>query len=96
MDFGEKLKDIRSQRGLSIKKLGADLDINYTYISKLENSISYPSYGFINKVSEYFNIDSDELLLAAGKIPNDIKDILQNNPKEAIKYLRDKFANDAK
>jgi len=91
MVFGNLIKSLRLKKGVSIKKLAPEIGVDYTYISKLENSKVIPSTKTINKLSEYFNYDSDELLLSAGKLPEDIEDILKNNPNEAIKYLRSKF-----
>jgi transcriptional regulator with XRE-family HTH domain len=71
--------------------LGAKLDINYSYISKLENDHTVPSEDFIRKIAAIFNYDQEELMLRAGKIPNDIVDILRKNPKEAVKFLRKQF-----
>ncbi len=91
MKIGRLLKTLRMQKGVSIKKLGPELGLDYTYISKVENSKASPSPAVIEKMSHYFDYDSDELMIAAGKIPKDIQKILRNNPEEAIKYLRKKF-----
>ena len=91
--FGLLLKELRRDKGLSIKKLGSRLDINYSYISKLENEHSIPSEDFIGKIAELFNYDKDELMLRAGKIPDDILQILKNNPKDAAEFLRKIFAD---
>ena len=89
--FGLLLKELRKEKGLSIKKLGSQLDINYSYISKLENNHTIPSEDFIKKVAAIFDYDKEELMLRAGKIPDDIIEILRSNPKEAVKFLRQKF-----
>lgn len=91
MKFSTLLKQLRQKRGVSIKKLAVELGVNYTYISKLENSKANPSPEVINRFAHYFDYNADELMIAAGKIPKDIKEILKNNPKEAIAYLRRKF-----
>lgn len=46
--FGSFVKDLRHNKGLSIKNLGSKLDINYSYISKIENDHCIPSEIFIN------------------------------------------------
>ena len=89
--FGKILKDLRKREGLSIKKLGSELAINYSYISKLENNKSIPSNEFIERVADHFGYDPEELLIRAGKIPEDILSILSNNPVEAVDFLRKKF-----
>ncbi len=94
MEFSKLLKQLRRNKGVGIKVLAREIDLNYTYISKLENSKVNPSPEVINKFANYFNYNVDELMLAARKIPEDVKDILQNNPVEAIDYLRRKFIVD--
>ncbi|MGA2315264.1 MAG: helix-turn-helix transcriptional regulator [Thermodesulfobacteriota bacterium] len=92
MTFGKLLKDLRTKKGKSIKTLGQELGLNYTYISKLENSKVNPSIKSVEKFSRYFKYNSEELLVSAGKIPRDIEEILKDHPKEAIDYLRRKFS----
>jgi len=89
--FGAFLKKLRLNKGYSIKSLSSELDLNYSYISKLENNHSLPSEEFIKKVSKIFGYDKEELMLRAGKIPEDIVNILRENPKEAANFLRKKF-----
>lgn len=91
--FGSFVKDLRQNNGLSIKKLGSKLDINYSYISKIENNHSIPSKNFIEKIAEIFGYDKEELMLRAGKIPEDIIEILKYNPKATADFLREKFVN---
>ena len=93
MDFSRLLKHLRTKNGVSIKKLAAEVGLNYTYISKLENAKVRPSPEVIDRFSHYFNYSTDELMIAAGKIPKDIEEILKGNPKEAIRYLRSKFGD---
>lgn len=95
MEFGRLLRKLRNEKGISIKKLAPALGLDYSYISKLENFKVNPSPKVIKKLSHYFNYDSDELMLSAGKIPPDIERILKNNPKEAIDYLRRKFGSES-
>lgn len=96
MEFGKLLKDLRVKKGVSIKKMAKEVGINYTYISKLENSKVHPSSKVVGKFSKYLKYDSDELLISAGKIPKDIEQILINNPRETVKYLRSKFGGGGK
>ena len=92
MDFGALLKNLRGKSGLSIKRLAPELDVNYTYLSKLENNKVSPSEELVERVSHYFAYSKEELLLAANKIPKDVLEILRENPAEAIAFLRKEFA----
>jgi len=95
-NFGHILKDLRKKKGLSIKRLSSQLDVNYSYISKLENNHSNPSEDFILKIAQLFDYDKEELMLRAGKVPDDILAILTDNPKEAADFLRKKFSENGR
>ncbi len=91
MEFGQILRGLRTRNGIGIKRLAPELQVNYTYLSKLENNEISPSAELVTRVAEYFNYDRDALLLSAGKVPQEILDILREHPDEALKFLRDRF-----
>jgi transcriptional regulator with XRE-family HTH domain len=91
MEFGEILRSLRTGAGLGIKKLAPELGVNYTYLSKLENKDVRPSEDFVKRVARYFDYNEDQLLMAAGRIPEEILEILRENPEEAIDFLRERF-----
>jgi len=90
-NFANKIKELREDKGYSIKSLANKMGVNYTYFSKIENSKSIPSEEFIEKIAVLFQYDPDELKMLAGKIPEDVKKIIADNPREAIEYLRKTF-----
>lgn len=90
-NFGSLLKKLRNEKGYSIKNLSPKLNVNYSYLSKLENGHSTPSENFIERVAVFLNYDKDELMIRAGKVPDDVIEIIRNNPKKAIAYLRKEF-----
>jgi transcriptional regulator with XRE-family HTH domain len=61
MRFGERVRDLRTSKGLSQRALGSKVGVSFTHISKVENKKldfgDYPS----------------ELLLLADKIPEQIR-----------------------
>ena len=89
--FGEKCRELRKRQGQGIKSLANDLTVNYTYLSKIENNRTSPSEDFIEKMARVFNYDVEELKILAGKIPEDIRTIFKENPREAVAYLRSAF-----
>jgi HTH-type transcriptional regulator, competence development regulator len=91
MKFGEILRTLRLRRGLGIKKLAPDLGVSYTYLSKLENKDSSPSEQFVKKVADYFDYDQNELMLSAGKVPDEVMRLLQENPQKAVQFLKERF-----
>ena len=91
MHFGKVLRQLRAKSGLGIKKLAPELGVSYSYLSKLENNEVGPSEDMIARVAKYFDYDGDRLLLSAGKVPQEVLKILQDNPDEAIEFLKERF-----
>ncbi len=91
MTFGALLRQLRDESGTGIKRLGPELGVSYTYLSKLENGATVPSEEFVDRVAKYFNYDRSRLLLAAGKVPNEILEILRENPDAAVQFLKERF-----
>ena len=60
-------------------------------LSKIENGKVVPSEDLIGRMAEYYNTDRDELLLLAQRIPEDVRRILRENPREALQFLRRRF-----
>jgi hypothetical protein len=48
------------------------------------------------RIAEHFEYDRAKLMLSAGKVPEEIVQILQSHPEEAIRMLRERFADRAK
>lgn len=91
MEFGQILRRLRISSGIGIKRLAPELKVNYTYLSKLENNEINPSAELVSRVAEYFDYDRDSLLLSAGKVPQEILNILREHPDEALSFLRERF-----
>ena len=96
MTFGNLLRKLRYQQDIGIKKLAAEINVDYAYLSRIENDKIKPSERAIERISKYFNYSNDELMILGDKIPEDIKAILRENPEEAMSYLREKFARDGR
>lgn len=78
---------------VSIKHLARDLGISHTYISHIERGKTLPSEPLIRKLAIYFNVNVEDLLLAAGKFPRDIEELLDKHPREVVMVLRESFAS---
>ncbi len=83
--FGEILKGLRTEAGLSQRDLAARLGIDFTYISKLENGKTeyVPSEKLLREIAALFGVDSDWLVFKAGKIPSQYHTLLE---QLALKY----------
>lgn len=86
-EFGEKLRELRIKACLTQRQLADKVNIDFTYLSKIENGVlPPPSEKVILRLAEVLNTDKDELITLAGKIPTDIAQMLKN--REALRFLR--------
>ena len=85
MKFGQRVRALRQERGLSQRALAAKLSVNFTYLSKIENERldfgDYPSEELICKLASALDVDEDELLILAKKIPLAIRERLFERPE---------------
>jgi transcriptional regulator with XRE-family HTH domain len=59
--FGEKLRLLRRQRGISLKQMALDLHLSSAYLSALEHGHrGRPSPGLVMQILGYFNVIWDE------------------------------------
>ena len=77
MRFGERVRQLRQRKKLTLRALAARIGVGFTYLSKVENErldfADYPSTPLICKLAAALDADEDELLLLAEKIPERIK-----------------------
>ncbi|MBB5687918.1 helix-turn-helix transcriptional regulator [Roseomonas alkaliterrae] len=63
--FGARLRELRAQRGVTLKDLAAALQVSAAYLSALEHGRrGRPSPGLVHQVNEFFGLiwdDAEEL-----------------------------------
>lgn len=64
MDFGEKLKALRTERGLTQEQLAAKLYVSRTAVSKWETGGGSPNLDSLQVVARLFDVSVDDLLSA--------------------------------
>ena len=62
MEFGEKLQELRKEKGLTQEELAESLYVSRTAVSKWESGRGYPSIDSLKEISAYFSVSIDELL----------------------------------
>jgi transcriptional regulator with XRE-family HTH domain len=76
MRFGNRVRELRKAKGLSLRGLAAKVGVGFTYPSRVENEKleygDYPSDALICTLAEALDADADELLILAKKIPERI------------------------
>ena len=62
MQFGERIKALRIEKGVGQNKLAEDLSLSNASISYWETGKQVPSAEVIYKLAKYFNVSADYLL----------------------------------
>ena len=69
-DFGKIIKEIRKNNNLTQKELADKLFVTYQAVSKWENNKSIPDIAILQKISELYNIDLNNLTITNKKKSN--------------------------
>lgn len=84
MQFGDRVRELREQFGITQKELAQRLNVSASYVNKVEKGRlhfgDYPSAKFIHKIAAELDADEDELLLLADKVPEAILRRIQERP----------------
>ena len=74
--FGETIKRLRREQGLPRRQLAGELEIDFTYLSKLENGRGEkPSERLVRGLAQRLGADPEELLALAGRVPDEIGEL---------------------
>ena len=88
MEFGRRLRDLRKQKNISQRDLATQVGIDFTYLSKIEGGrLAPPSEEVIRLIAQVLEADENELINLAGKVPKDLKAVLEKSP-QAVELLR--------
>ena len=69
MEFHEKLKHLRAQKGITQEELAEALYVSRTAVSKWESGRGYPNLDSLKAVADYFSVTVDDLL-SEGDLPS--------------------------
>ncbi len=93
--FGEYLRGKRKKKGLSQRDLASQVGIDFSYVSKVENDVpgfESPSEAALSKLADALEVDADEMITRAGKIPSDVRRILVDD-FSLVKEIRERRDN---
>ncbi len=85
MEFKERLKTLRKQKGITQSDLASILNYGYTAVSNYESGRNEPSIKDLKKIAEYFDVSLDYLLCV-----NDIKNpyVVSNESEPNEEFLQ--------
>lgn len=69
MTIGDKIKELREEKGLTQTELGAIAGVTDKAVSTWEKGLREPRMGAVEKLSSYFNIPKSELLCLSDENP---------------------------
>jgi transcriptional regulator with XRE-family HTH domain len=92
MRFGQRLRELRKSKGLTLRDLAAKVGVGFTYLSRAENERlqygDYPSNALIYKLARALEADADELVFLAKRIPDQMKKRILERPDAFRKLVR--------
>lgn len=93
--FGEHLRSLREQAGLTLKSVSEHISIDTSLLAKIERNERYPTKLIIKQVAKYFEVDEKELLNSflsdqiAYKILDEEADLsILKVAEDKVKYLK--------
>ncbi|MDJ0724726.1 MAG: helix-turn-helix domain-containing protein [Prochloraceae cyanobacterium] len=89
-NFGQVIRQARKEKGFSQRELAKRIGLDFTYLSKLENSrADYPpKEDVIRSLARNLELDEEELVFLAGRIPRKEEELLKLNYKAMPRLFR--------
>ncbi len=60
--FAERLRELRIEKGLSMKQLAKEINATDAAISNWENNINEPKITYLKVIASYFKVSTDYLV----------------------------------
>ena len=87
--FGAKVRRLREERKIGLRKFAQIVGMSPTYLSKVErDEFKPPTEEKVRAIAEALGQDPDELLALAGRVASDLAGIIQRNPRQMADFLR--------
>lgn len=83
VSFGEALKAVRSDRGLSARGLSEQCDLSPAYISKVENGTSVPSARVFSRILKELDCNLVEIAFLVGILMREEKLTRESNESKS-------------
>lgn len=94
--FGDLIRLARENKGLFLRQVAAELDIDQAIISKFERNERKPTKEQVMKFAKIYKLDKDELLVAwlSDRVVDDLQD--ENLADKALKAAEEKIKHKKK
>lgn len=92
--LGDRLKRVRSSRGLGLRATASKAGISATYLSRVENNLetSPPSEEKIRALADVLQDNFDDLMQLAGRVPLEVTELIKadSNMPAFLRRAREK------
>lgn len=95
VQFGQHVRNVRLACGLTQADIAKRLKVSKGYISRLEGGKARPARSTVLRIAEVCETDPVPLLILAGHLPEDVREIFTQHPSEATAVLRETFRHDS-
>lgn len=88
--FGRLLRERRLAKKFSLRKFAAIVNVSPTYLSQVEQeNVDPPTAERVKRIAELLSESADEWIALAGRVPDDLPGIIQQQPTEMPELLRE-------
>lgn len=90
VSFGKTLRDKRIEKDFSLRRFAELVGVSPTYLSQVEQgNVDPPTAERVKKMADLLEENPDEWIALAGRVPEDLPEIIQQQPIEMPELLRD-------
>lgn len=88
--FGQILRDKRLSSKISLRKFAEMVGVSPTYLSQVEqNNVMPPTADRVKCMAEILGESADEWIALAGRVPDDLSEIIHRHPTQIPELLRE-------
>lgn len=89
LSFGQFLRSKRVEKRISLRKFADLVGVSATYLSQIEQcNVVPPTADRIERIAELLGEDADEWTIRAGRVPDDLCQIISEQSTQIPKLLR--------
>lgn len=86
--IGARIRRHRLDAGMTQRDLATRASVGVPHISKVESDRESPSDELLRRLASVFEVDPDELLLAARRVPESMVNEFATDPAKALAFFR--------
>ena len=87
--FGQVLREKRVAAGFSLRKFASEVGVSPTYLSQVEqDNVDPPTADRVKRMAELLNENVDEWTALAGRLAEDLPEIIRGAPQAVPDLLR--------